>query len=522
MVSWLRTSNKPKDTLLPEFLSVYRHADFLTKMKADFIFKVIIAMIVFLFILLLTTATIQMFLLKGLKPIVLSIEVLCLLSFVATTMVLKKGSLNTAIHMLMIISLSSIWIVILTDIDNYTLTRFDTIAFSYGVLSMTPLLTNNNKSNIFIYTGFNIVALSLFCFYILEYDKQIQLGEVVDFFIDNSIAYILTATVAYNIFLIYNKSIRRSEEATDTALAAELEVKQLNEELEAKVSLRTKELKEALNIIEVSNYELNILNENISEEAKKLVELNEKLFESEQKLRHANDTKDMFFSIIAHDLKNPFVSLINNSEMLEMYYEKMTDAERVKIISSLKNASKNTYTLLDNLLVWSRSQMGNMSFSPYKFVLNDLMLKIKLSISLQAEMKNIELLISIPDNFEVFADEDMLNTTVRNLATNAIKFTPRGGKVEIGIDPKYQRYEVCFFVKDSGIGIDDDTLRKLFSLDKKVSRPGTEGELSTGLGLILCKEFVEKHGGKIWVESEVGKGSTFYFTMPQIEKDIFV
>ncbi len=294
---------------------------------------------------------------------------------------------------------------------------------------------------------------------------------------------------------------------------AEQQLQEINKNLENIIKERTKELNDTLQQLEESNYELKMLNENLSNESKKLVELNEKLMDSEQKLRYANETKDMFFSIIAHDLRNPFVTLINNAELLDRFYEKMSDSERKKAIHNLKNASKNTYHLLDNLLVWSSSQMGTIEFTPYEFNLKNLLLEVKLISQPQATAKNIEVDIEVPDDIMVFADENMLGAVYRNLVTNAIKFTHRGGHVLLGCKPA-KKSEICLFVKDTGIGIDEDNLPKLFSLDKKISRPGTEGELSTGLGLIVCKEFINKHGGEIWAESEIGKGTTFYFTLP--------
>lgn len=294
---------------------------------------------------------------------------------------------------------------------------------------------------------------------------------------------------------------------------AEQQLQEINKKLENIIKERTKELNDTLQLLEESNYELKMLNEYLSNESKKLVELNEKLMDSEQQLRYANETKDMFFSIIAHDLRNPFVTLINNAELLDRFYEKMSDSERKKAIHNLKNASKNTYHLLDNLLVWSSSQMGTIEFTPYEFNLKKLLLEVKLISQPQATAKNIEVDIEVPDDIMVFADENMLGAVYRNLVTNAIKFTHRGGHVLLGCKPA-KKSEICLFVKDTGIGIDEDNLPKLFSLDKKISRPGTEGELSTGLGLIVCKEFINKHGGEIWAESEIGKGTTFYFTLP--------
>lgn len=511
MINYQWGNQTKKETDLPKFLSAYQDSDYLSQVKAVFFYKIMIAMAIFIVLLIAATTYLQVYLLDGINPFVITVIALSLLSLFFSAYLLKIGKLNTSMHSILIMLLSAIWIIMFSAKEN-NLNKFDTISLTFGLLTLTPLLLNKNRINIIIYTGTNILLLTVFTFFTID-NSEVRFGLLFDYYLDNTISFVLVATVAYNIFVIYQKSIMRSEDALTKAHQAEHAVQLLNEELESKVELRTKELNDALQVIEVSNYELKLLNENLSEESQKLVDLNEMLFDSEQKLRIANDTKDLFFSIIAHDLKNPFVALINNSELLEQHYEKMSDIERIKIISNLKKASINTHTLLENLLVWSRSQMGNMEFSPYNFNLNDLLIKIKLYLQAQAETKNIELTINLPDDYQLFADEDMLNTIIRNLATNAIKFTPRDGAVEFGLDLKNSRHCDCLYVKDNGIGIDPEVIPKLFQLDKKVFRPGTEGELSTGLGLVLCKEFVERHGGEIWAESKLGEGTTFYFTL---------
>jgi PAS domain S-box-containing protein len=297
---------------------------------------------------------------------------------------------------------------------------------------------------------------------------------------------------------------------------AEQELLELNNELENRVEERTIELKNTLDRLEESYYELNLLNEQETRDSQRIIKLNDELMNSQEQLKEVLATKDKFFSIIAHDLKNPFVALLNNSELLENYFEKMDDSQKLSLIHQIKNASKSTYSLLDNLLQWASSQRGTIPFNQVETELYDLVLKIVLSIKSQADHKNILLSINIPLYTKVFCDIDMISTIFRNLISNAIKFTHKGGIIEIGIVQSENHQNLSFvqiFVKDFGIGIPNEILLDLFRIDKKVSRPGTEKESSSGIGLILCKEFVEKHGGKIWVESEEGKGSTFYFTL---------
>jgi len=235
------------------------------------------------------------------------------------------------------------------------------------------------------------------------------------------------------------------------------------------------------------------------------------LLESEMKLRDLNAQKDKFFSIIAHDLKSPFNAIIGFSDLLmdqinEKDYEGIY--EYAKIIGQ---SSHRAMDLLMNLLEWSHSQTGRMLFNPISF---DLVGLIKENIGLFeniASQKAISIKKVLPQESPVFADKPMISTVLRNLTSNAIKFTKEGGAINILVEKNSK--EIIFSVSDNGIGIEPKRLEKLFRIGESDSTPGTNNEKGTGLGLILCKEFVENHGGKIWAESEEGKGSTFYFTL---------
>jgi PAS domain S-box-containing protein len=233
-----------------------------------------------------------------------------------------------------------------------------------------------------------------------------------------------------------------------------------------------------------------------------------------QKLAELIASKDKFFSIIAHDLKSPLSGFLGLSKMMSEEFKDFTMQELQYNSSKMHESATNLYKLLDNLLEWSRIQRNLTEFEPTNCILSSL---VKIIISLLndvAQAKEIEILNFIPENIHVNADNHMLNSIIRNLLTNAIKFTEKNGRIDIGIlDSKDENAKVCVYVKDSGIGMNQELIADLFDLNTNVSRKGTDGEPSTGLGLILCKEFVEKHGGRIWTESEVGKGSTFYFTL---------
>ncbi len=261
------------------------------------------------------------------------------------------------------------------------------------------------------------------------------------------------------------------------------------------------QLRESNNIIEVNLFQKNALVEQLTD--------------AKEHLEHTNSEKDKFFSIIAHDLKSPFSGFLNLTKIMAENYNDLTTEEIQELSVAMYESADNLYKLLENLLEWSRMKRGVMQFNPENCNLNllvDQNIKIQYEV---AKQKEIEITSKFEGEFHVSADIPMVNTIIRNLTSNAIKFTPQKGKIEIGAIESKEDGKIHVYVKDSGIGIPQKILNNLFKIDQKVSRPGTHNEPSTGLGLLLCKEFVEKNGGDIWVESIDGKGSTFRFSLPK-------
>jgi len=241
-------------------------------------------------------------------------------------------------------------------------------------------------------------------------------------------------------------------------------------------------------------------------------ETNEKLRASEQQLRYMVQTRDKLFSIIAHDLKNPFNALVGLTELLAIRSGEM-EKEEVKEYSNLIHHSANkVLTLLENLLHWARSQTGKLSVKPQLYKLNDIANECIEFAALNANSKEVTLTQNINHNIFVFADRDTLATVIRNLLSNAIKFTPKGGNV--GIEAHEETDKTIIRISDTGVGIAPENLDKLFKIDKNVSTEGTEKESGTGLGLIICKEFIERNAGTITVSSQQGEGTTFTITLP--------
>jgi len=240
--------------------------------------------------------------------------------------------------------------------------------------------------------------------------------------------------------------------------------------------------------------------------------INEELRHQKEALEVANATKDRFFSIIAHDLRSPFSGFLGLTEIMAEDLASLTLAEIQDLAQGMNKSATNLYHLLENLLQWSLMQQAAIPFNP-KII--SLLATLDDSIAMMyesAKRKNIVLTYDIPDNIEVYADANSLQTIFRNLVSNAIKFTQRGGHVNVLVRIEAGQ-KVVVAIKDSGIGMSSKMLNDLFRIDVKTNRVGTAGELSSGLGLFLCKDFVEKHGGEIWVESVEGTGSTFYFTL---------
>lgn len=253
---------------------------------------------------------------------------------------------------------------------------------------------------------------------------------------------------------------------------------------------------------------------------RKLQTLNTEIQIKNKDLNDLNQSRDKLISLIAHDLKSPFNSLLGFSRILEEDFDNLTKTEQKEYIGIVHTGLENTYILLENLLIWSRSQGGHINFDPQRENLFLLSKQPLDAINISAETKSIKIKTEIPYDIHAEIDKDMFKTIIRNLLINAIKFTPEKGEVllAINIKPDDEDY-VEIKVKDNGIGIPEDIKDTLFQMGDTKSTLGTFNEPGTGLGLNICHDFIKIHGGNIWVESEIGKGSTFYFTLPKSQKN---
>jgi len=274
--------------------------------------------------------------------------------------------------------------------------------------------------------------------------------------------------------------------------------------IEIQLRKKTEDLQETNRLLEERQEEIMDQSEELAAQAQYLTITN-------TELDRLNKTKDKFFSIIAHDLRNPFNAIMGFSELLCRDFNEMDDKQKLGLLELINLSSESAYNLLDNLLQWARTQTDKIKFSPEYFELSGMVKQVIDLHGIIAEKKQITLESAIPDSTRVFADKNMIHTVIRNLISNAIKFSHKGGKVFISSFENGAMTEVV--IRDQGIGMSRDNLSMLFRIDTYYSTAGTSGESGTGLGLIICKEFVEKNQGRIRASSKPGEGTAISFTL---------
>lgn len=269
--------------------------------------------------------------------------------------------------------------------------------------------------------------------------------------------------------------------------------------------------------------EVTFLEKKLQEQTIKLIKINKLLKKqnyqikaNQSKLQYISETKNKFFSIIAHDLKNPFNALLGFSNYLEKTYDKSDDSKRKKYISFIKDSGDKLHRLINNLVEWSNAQRGKTLYNPQNIHIKNIFKEVIALTAPFSKDKNISISINDKTDMMAYADVVMISAVIKNLLSNAIKYTTEGGA--INISSKITNTKIEISIMDNGVGIKPENLNKLFKLGEKVQTPGTNKELGTGLGLLLCKEYINKHNSKIWANSEVDKGSTFTFTLPLPKK----
>jgi signal transduction histidine kinase len=310
----------------------------------------------------------------------------------------------------------------------------------------------------------------------------------------------LTLLVVILTFVLYQQNQTKKQHNKILEVKNTL-IEQKNNELE----ILLKDISDKKIQIEEANIKLEGLNEDLKER-------NSIITENNAQLRELNGMKDKLFSIIAHDLRNPMQSLITNSEILIYNFHTLNEEVKLNKNKQILESSKQLINLLENLIAWAYSQTGRVQFNPMKFNLNNSMSVIEKLLEPQLQNKQIILNSSIPENYEIYADINMISTVLRNIVSNAIKFSNKFSTIEVNatdFDDEYYQISVI----DKGVGIKAEDQALLFSYHQFHSTRGTNNEKGTGLGLLICKEFIEKNKGKIWLESEIGVGTKVHFTV---------
>jgi signal transduction histidine kinase len=251
--------------------------------------------------------------------------------------------------------------------------------------------------------------------------------------------------------------------------------------------------------------------EGISRDITERIKVEQTLKENEIRLKELNATKDKLFSIMAHDLRSPFNGILGFSDLLSKNIRNIPFEDAENYLLQINMTAKHTLNLLENLLQWAKTQTGQIDFKPENLSIQPIIKRNVAVFDSSAKIKNITLKISKIDDISVYADSNMLNAILRNLISNAIKFTNTGGEIDINVCSHQDTVEIS--VKDNGVGMSHKIKNSLFNMNSTNSMRGTNDEKGTGLGLVLCKEFVERHGGRIWVESQEESGSEFKFTL---------
>ena len=319
------------------------------------------------------------------------------------------------------------------------------------------------------------------------------------------IGFILLILLCIYLYIIYReKSLKDQNKALDEKV----------KERTAQITKQNEEITIQKELLFEQTLELNETNTLLEERQQHVEEQAEEITAQRDKLQELNATKDKFFSIIAHDLRGPIGTLVQFVQSFHTRYERFDDVKRKYYIESINNSLNKVYSLLLNLLEWSRSQRDLIEFNPQEISALELIQQNIDILKETADKKGVIINLKVePGNFSIFVDINLLQTILRNLISNAIKFTQTNGKILIKASQTPEG--TIFSVADTGIGIKEENIEKLFRIDQHISTVGTNNEAGTGLGLILCKEFVEKHNGKIWVKSILDEGTEFSFFIPK-------
>jgi len=369
----------------------------------------------------------------------------------------------------------------------------------YPIMMFLSVLRYDKK--LIIYT----IAFTLFSFNLIYFLQYPRLDPVI---LEQIISTDPSGQIYKSIYLLFfGLLLLHIPDLVNRMVTRHAEIAEEKNQSELRLALEMKEndyIEEKLQFARQINDQLN--------------EKNEQIASRNEKLKEMNATKDRLFSIIGHDLKNPFTVLISLSQMIKDELENLETEDLKKSLNAINNASNQGFALLDNLLDWARSQTGEILFAPVSFGLNESVREVLVQIGSLSERKQILIRNNIPDSHVITADRNMIQTIFRNLVSNAIKFSKPGGEVILEALFDQINHKTMITITDHGVGIAEENLSKLFDIKTHQSTKGTMQESGTGLGLLICKEFIEKHGCNIHIYSTIGEGTRITFNLPSIHE----
>ncbi len=462
---------------------------------------------------------------SGLSPIIIALPMISgLFFFYFYSQSKKHDNYHKYINPFIIISFISVTIIWFYN-DGYNSNH----AMLILVTMTVSVLIIEAKYRKYILLLFLIDLIILIVFQYLNPDLIVKYDSEESRFVDILLSVIYDSIIIYfivvnllNNYHIERDNLKKEKEKTEKynqeLIGLNETISSQNIELETLISQlsdvnRTVSLQNSQ--LSQQNYELEALNDELTQVNYTVTLQNNKLEELNDELDLANKAKDKFFSIISHDLKNPLTGIMGSVELLDLYF-KTNNIDKVSLqIDRLKQGTLQFRSLLNELLEWARTQSGNIKFEQEYFDLNELCKDNIETAKNLAELKEIQLIFESNQKFnQVYADKNMINTVIRNLLTNAIKFTNKNGFVKILITDDDKNYSIK--VIDNGVGMSQEDINKLFRIDVSVTTIGTSKEKGTGLGLIICNEFIKKHNGMIQVNSKINEGTTFEVFLPKI------
>ncbi len=500
-----------KSTTLPEYLSFYKDNNYDEKIRVSFVYNFIKNMIYLLIPIILYTFWIH-WTNNSYRSAVLpiSLEVAIIFTYILLLKQIRNGYYVIVAHVALIMAFVINWAIMFTS-TNDIIMRLSSVSYTLALLTITPIFVEK-RTHIIIYSILNILMVIIFgLFAYLFYD--ISKLYFYDFISDNVLSIVLLTFALISTKKIYEILMYKSSEEIKKRQEAENELRIVNFELEQTVQERTKELKETLEKLEISNLELNDLNNNLVSESQKLIELNDKLAQKEMELSRSNITKEKILQIISHEIRTPLQAFLMNSEILKIHSPKMSPDEAKLVNDNMIRSVKELYHLFEDLMSFSNIKLGNIKPEPSKFNLYDFINTSVQVFKPSIDNNKIDVKNNIPQDVEITTDQSILNSIFASILSNSLKYSKNNGTIQIAYLDNINNHQII--IEDDGIGISSDSLEQiLIRYRESINSEEVvwDGNLS---GLSLSLNLIDQIDGIIDIHSEIDKGTSVIIKLPK-------